>query len=256
MRIAINLVKKNTALSGNEIFFLDKIIEGLTVKYPEHEWASIPAKETKGLVSLFPLGIKKYLQQKPESDVLISTSPVKKKFSGSKRLILFCSQHYLFNKTKDKFPAETDLIITTSDFMKRKLVTEERISKNKIRLITAAPEEGISVMDWSEKLQVKEKQCEGKDFFLCVLQIGKHSNWEVVLKAYSIFKKWQQTDVRLVVAGKIESAYQAEFAERMETYKYRADVKIINPQRNELSQILPAAYGVLLPDLPCLLWLR
>ena len=250
MRIAIDLLNGNSNLSGNEKVFLTKSFHLLAAEHPEHEWVYVPSIQTQALSALLPMGIKKSLQlRKLRSDVLISDYALKKKLPGCSQIIFFCGQDFAFNKWNDKINIEAEFIITTSDFLKKKLISEKNISENKIKVINGAPDEQVLKIDWGEKLSIKEKQAEGKEFFLCYLELGPATNWETLLKAFSIFKKWQQTSVQLLIAGRIESNYEDEFAQKIESYKYKSDVKLLDPFGNELLHLLQAAYALVLPGL-------
>ena len=249
MRIAIEISNRKYRLTPNEIFFLDKCFQLLLNNYPEHEWITNPFEETKGVISLLPMGIKmKLLLDRLNPQLLITSGEVYKKSSTNYRQIFFYNQAYEPLKKESGGLQHPDLIITTSEVLKKKIIGSYQLNEEKVRVIPAAPADDISLADWSEKLSVKDRYSDGRDFFLCFKQIGANSNWEEILKAFSIFKKWQQSSFRLLIVAEIEPGYKEAFNEKFASYKYRADVKILDPEVDDVNRILPVAFGLICAD--------
>jgi hypothetical protein len=61
------------------------------------------------------------------------------------------------------------------------------------------------------------------------------------MKAFSIFKKWQKSDLKLVVSFKIER--DPSLLKEVSSYKFRNDVLFIDPA--DFQNVLPAAYNLL-----------
>ena len=70
-----------------------------------------------------------------------------------------------------------------------------------------------------------------------------------LLKAFSVFKKRQQTNMKLVLAGKLANKY-GSFQTDLQSYKYRNDVVMTAPvDESERIHIIGAAYGLIDPSL-------
>jgi glycosyltransferase involved in cell wall biosynthesis len=247
MRIVVDFSSHQYRLTPNEIFFLDKCFQLLTKEQSEHEWIPEPFSKTKGVISLLPLGIKKSIvldRIKPQ--LLITTGEVLKNSQGSKQIFFF-QQAYEKSIQQRRLLVYPSLIITASSSLRKKIV-QDLSDENRVVTIPAAPSEDISVADWSEKLSVKEKYADGREFFFCFKQIGQDTRWEEILKAFSIFKRWQQSSFRLVIAGEIQQGYQDLFNEKFGSYKYRSDVRIIDPRTEDVDRILPSAFGMICAD--------
>jgi len=104
-------------------------------------------------------------------------------------------------------------------------------------------------MDWEEKMTVKEQYTGGTEYFLCAGALLPRKNLITLLKAFSLFKKRQQSNLKLVIAGAAGEKYTA-FEKALSTYKYRADV-VLKGYLNgpELARVTAAAYGVVYPSL-------
>jgi len=246
MRIVINFSNNQYRLTPNEIFFLDKCFQLLVKEQSEHKWIPEPFAETKGAISLLPVGIKKsIILDKLNAELLITTGEVYKKKSAALNQIFFFNQSYE-SYTKDKnllqYPS---IIITTSFTQKKKIIETFAVDEHKVQVIPAAASEDIMLADWSEKLSVKDKYADGREFFFCFKNIGPNTQWEEILKAFSIFKKWQQSSLHLLIAGNVPPDYIDTFNEKFNSYKYRSDVKILDPAKDDIERILSCAFGLI-----------
>ncbi|MBC8033082.1 MAG: glycosyltransferase [Chitinophagaceae bacterium] len=104
-------------------------------------------------------------------------------------------------------------------------------------------------LSWEQKEVIKDRYTEGREYFLFVGDIDpKRHQLLVLLKAFSQFKKWQRSDMKLVMAGNNTSRTPA-FKRKLANYKYREDVLIFEaPQQPILLQLLASAYAVLYID--------
>ncbi|HYC29263.1 MAG TPA: glycosyltransferase [Chitinophagaceae bacterium] len=75
----------------------------------------------------------------------------------------------------------------------------------------------------------------GREYFFYTGDIDADAQWERVLQAFSQFKKWQQSGLKLVLGGHIDPKFRNIFHEKLEAYKYKQDIIV---QQNDL---LPAA---------------
>lgn len=95
-------------------------------------------------------------------------------------------------------------------------------AREKIRVAGAFPDDGIERMTAVEKEGVRARWTGGKEFLLADLAGAPEESVMGLLKAFSLFKKRQHTQMRLVLTGTPAGA--ARLKERLRTYKYRADV--------------------------------
>jgi glycosyltransferase involved in cell wall biosynthesis len=70
-----------------------------------------------------------------------------------------------------------------------------------------------------------------------------------LLKAFSLFKKWQKSNMKLLVAGRLAWKFE-DLVEKLETYKYRDDVQLLGAVTDEqLAKITASAYALVYPSL-------
>ncbi len=114
-------------------------------------------------------------------------------------------------------------IITVSEFSKKDIHLQYPTIKKSIKVISGAANKGFAPISWEEKEQLKEAYTDGYEFFLSVGGISPRKNMMNLLKAFSLFKKWHKSNMKLVFVGRLAWQYQA-FQEKLKTYKYRNDV--------------------------------
>jgi hypothetical protein len=121
------------------------------------------------------------------------------------------------------------------------------VTHAKILVVSGAPEEGYRPFTVEEREKVKSTYAAGKEYFLADVT-GASSDQRVnLLKAFSLFKKRQLSNMQLVLAGKNAEA-SADFEKKLETYKYRADIHLTGAlSQAEWISLMGGAYGFLFP---------
>lgn len=164
-------------------------------------------------------------------DISFLTIPQKK----LKKRVLFIKKR--FPKCLEK----ANSIVVTKQLFKNELIKKFSVA-TKINVVNTFANPVFKPIDWRQKDAVKDKYSEGKEYFVVNDNNEFLVDWMVLLKAFSLFKKRQLSNMQLLVIGGMELK-SAEFSKKMETYKYRADVKLLgNLPVNEQAVILAAAY--------------
>lgn len=158
--------------------------------------------------------------------------------------------HLLFYKRyTPKFLHKAAGIATVSMFSKKDIVSQYTIQENKIDVVYSAAKEIFRAVSEDEKTAVKEKYTEGKNYFIYTGAIHPRKNLTHLLKAFSVFKKRQKTDWKLVLAGRLAWKYEG-FIKSLQSYKYRQDVLLTGyVAEEELVVLTGAAYGLIYPSL-------
>lgn len=93
------------------------------------------------------------------------------------------------------------------------------------------------------KTQLLNQHTEGSEYFLAITKKATTEELLLLLRSFSIFKKWQHSEMKLLlVHGKKEDK---NFLSKLELYKFRKDVILL--QEHELtSDIVSAAYTCIL----------
>ncbi len=121
--------------------------------------------------------------------------------------------------------------------------------EEKILVLPAAIEEDAGVkgpLAAAEKEEIKRKYVRGKEYFLADLADAVDEDVINLLKAFSLFKKRQQSNMQLILTGEINGSAEV-IRQRLATYKYREDVHWQEDRPTaEVRQLSRAAYAVLL----------
>ncbi len=158
--------------------------------------------------------------------------------------------HYRFYKHfTPKFLKKAKAIATVSQFSKEDIVHQYKIDPQKITVVYNAVNEAFHPASFDEQVRTREKYTEEKAFFLYAGAIQPRKNLVNLLKAFSIFKKRQRSEMKLVLAGRLAPENE-EFLQLLTTYKYRDDVVLTNyVSEEEMVQLMGAAYALVYPSL-------
>jgi glycosyltransferase involved in cell wall biosynthesis len=158
--------------------------------------------------------------------------------------------HYLFYKHyTPKFLNKAKRVITVSEFSKKDILSQYKIEPGKIDVVPNAAKEIFHPLSDIEKDTIKNKFTNGKEYFVYAGAIHPRKNLINLLRAFSIFKKRQMSNLKLVLAGRLAWKYK-EFLESLKTYKYREDVVLTGYlNEEELVNVIGAAYALVYPSL-------
>jgi glycosyltransferase involved in cell wall biosynthesis len=158
--------------------------------------------------------------------------------------------HLLFWKRyMGKFLDRADSVATVSEFSKADILRHFRIDPAKTDVVYNGVKEVFHPISYEEKQSVKEAYTNGKDYFIYTGAIHPRKNLVNLLKAFSIFKKKQQSGLKLVLAGRLAWKYR-RFVEDLKSYKYRDDVVLTGyVEEPSLANLIGAAYAMLYPSL-------
>jgi len=158
--------------------------------------------------------------------------------------------HYRFYKHfTPKFIKKASTIATVSEFSKQDIMAHYKTLPNKIDVVYNGVKEGFKPLSFDQREVFKEKYSGGSEFFLYAGALQPRKNLVNLLKAFSIFKKRQRSEMKLVLAGRL-AWMNGEFLELLKTYKYREDVILTGYlDQSELEGLMASAYAMVYPSL-------
>lgn len=124
----------------------------------------------------------------------------------------------------------------------------DKVTHAKILAIPVASEDPFGSLErelpaGEGKQGIKEQYAEGKEYFLVDVAGATDAQRVDLLKAFSLFKKRQLSNMQLVLCGG-HSGPGHDFSSRLESYKYRRDVhRVEELPEAERMRLLGAAYG-------------
>jgi len=203
-----------------------------------------------------PIGLMKY---KP--DLLVQTTGFCSLTTSIPQLLILqdlAFKHYPNHIAKNqlayykyftqKFIDKSKHIITLSCFSKKDIESSYNVEHNKIGVVHSAARPIFKPLDYNEIEQVKDGYADGRAYFLFVGGFHPRKNLMNVLKAFSLFKKWQRSNMKLLIAGAIAAQYD-DILIKLKTYKYKDDIVLLDyVDETQLARITAATYCVLYPS--------
>jgi len=152
-------------------------------------------------------------------------------------------------KYTPKFLKKAKTVVTVSQFSKKDILKHYKINPGKINIVHNGVKSVFQPVSFDRKEAIKEKYTESKEYFIYVGAVQPRKNLINLLKAFSVFKKRLQSNMKLVIAGRL--AWKNEqFLQLINTYKYRSDVVLTNYIADqELADVLGSAYALVYPSL-------
>lgn len=154
-----------------------------------------------------------------------------------------------YKKNTPKFLSKAKSVATVSEFSKKDILAAYNADEDKIDVVYSAAKEIFSPVSDEDKAATKNKYTGGKEYFVYAGAIHPRKNLMNLLKAFSVFKKRMQSNMKLVLAGRLAWKYES-FTENLKSYKYRDDVILTGyVPEDELIKIIGSAYGLVYPSL-------
>jgi len=112
--------------------------------------------------------------------------------------------HLVFYKRyTPKFLAKVNSVATVSQFSKQDILQHYNISPEKINVVYSAAKQNFQAVSEEVKRQIKGNFSDNKEYFLFTGAIHPRKNLLNLLKAFSVFKKRQQSSIKLLLAGRL-----------------------------------------------------
>lgn len=130
---------------------------------------------------------------------------------------------------------------------KKDLSLHYKIAEDKIDVVHPAVKEAFLPVDETGKEETRRKYCDGKSYFIYTQGFHSHKSLMTLLKAFSVFKKRQKSNWKLVFPGSMERVSKT-FTESLKTYKYRDDIILTGYVTDEdMVQLIGSAYALIHP---------
>jgi glycosyltransferase involved in cell wall biosynthesis len=147
-----------------------------------------------------------------------------------------------------RFLKKAKSVVTVSDYTRQDILNHYQLPAEKIHVVKGAARQCFAPISWQEKEQVKDGYADGMEYFLFTGGIHPRKNLLNLLKAFSLFKKWQHSNMKLLVAGRLAWQYD-DVLTRLKTYKYRNDVVLLDyVPEEQLAKLTAAAYALVYPS--------
>jgi glycosyltransferase involved in cell wall biosynthesis len=158
------------------------------------------------------------------------------------------SHLWYYKKYTPRFIKKSSQLITVSHASQQDILSRYPQAAGKITVVPNAARNNFQPVSWEQKTTVKDMYAGGREYFVYTGSIHPRKNILNLLKAFSIFKKWQQSDMKLLLCGRLAWKNEA-FRKMLATYKYRNDVQLTGylPEE-ELAAVVASAYAMVYPS--------
>lgn len=249
--------------------FINQVFNWLVAAQPQHEFVFLTGKNklpslanaanasqfavlpaTQNLLLLrcwhhykLPLLLKKH-----HADILVNAGGFGSLGTALPQVLLLqqlpANKKKIWRKFVPRFIKKAAAVAVVSESAKSQLTATFRTASDKI-LVTGMGVSGkfIPQHDLDERQLIKDKYSGGREYFLYSGTIDERHNIIDLLKAFSLFKKRQRSNMQLLLAGKISWAGNG-FQEKLDTFKFKTDVHLLGSlPEEELAKLMGAGYG-------------
>jgi glycosyltransferase involved in cell wall biosynthesis len=283
MRIAINTRFLLPGKLEGIGWFTHEIVRRMVLNHPEHEFLFFfdrpyhpdfifaknitpivlqpPARHPILFLIWFEHSVRRALK-KYKADVFLSTDGMLSLSSKCKTVLVIHDLafvhypnhlpfkfRYFLNKFTPKYARRAEEIITVSSFSKEDIQKQYQIPENRIHVVYNGAHHQYQPLTISEAERIRDKYAQGCDYFVFAGALHPRKNVVNLLKAFAVFKRKQQSHMKLVVVGRFawhSDAIQEEFR----TNPYAKDILHYNyMQVDELSKVIGAAYAMVFVSL-------
>ena len=136
-------------------------------------------------------------------------------------------------------------IVVCNQDLGQRLVENFNIDNNKVECIELIPVKDFKPLVDEETSLVKDAYATSREYFLYLITQDSLDEFMNVLKAFSLFKKWQKSNMKLLVLNRF-SEFSSIEKEKLNTYKFKDDIVLIeNVQDQQYAKILASAYATI-----------
>lgn len=154
-----------------------------------------------------------------------------------------------YRRYTPSFVKKAKVVATVSEFSKQDLLGSYKVPAEKVRVVFSAAKNSFLPVSEEEQEKTREKYTGGTTYFIYAGAIQPRKNIVNLLKAFSLFKKRQSSNWKLVLTGRLAWKNE-EFLTLLKTYKYRNDVVLTGylPEA-EVVKLVASSYALVYPSL-------
>lgn len=154
-----------------------------------------------------------------------------------------------YKRQLPRYFKKVQVVVLPSAALQNEVATHYQLEAGKIAALSYAVPDWFYPVTYDVKESIKATFAQGHEYFLYKGPVHDNYNLVNLLKAFSFFKKRQQSSWKLLLAGPF-TAGNNEFQKRLMTYKYKDDVMVtgvLGPV--EEREFVAAAYALISPAL-------
>jgi len=146
-----------------------------------------------------------------------------------------------------KFASKSDYIIASNEYVKKTIDDKFPLLKNKSTIIQHGTDNKFQHLDYLQKESIKSSYSYGVDYFLLHAIGETNDKILMTLRAFSVFKKWQKSNMKLLII--LNEKQETVLSKNLSNYKFKDDVKlIVNAPESDLISIAATSYSSIFID--------
>ena len=162
--------------------------------------------------------------------------------SNTKQIIHAYNNEFLNTVTGKKFSRKADYIIAPNEYVKKAIDDKFPLLIKKSIVIEYGIDNEFQQMEYSQKESIKHLHSDGVEYFLLHAKDETNDKIIMTLRAFSVFKKWQKSNMKLLII--INEKQEPDLSKNLSNYKYKSDVKlIVNTSEVDLISIVATSYA-------------
>lgn len=182
-----------------------------------------------------------FLLKKRKVNILFSDKFDKRKYKADLTTFSWIDDLSAIKKIQNL--SEKRHVFCTNDFIRNQIVNNDSKNEPYTHFSNFNTIERLSPATFEHKEKLKQIFSDGKEYFLFYSDNWtKKEEFISVMKAFSLFKKWQKSNMQLVLI--LDRSIEEELMKLIESYKHKEDLKIIfNENGQQILEVLSACYG-------------
>lgn len=243
--VIISLIEKNP--SAQFVLISDNTAITLPQKYKNVRSLILKPSITSPLILKYWYAIKLPLElNKIKPDVMLQTAGYCSNTTKYKQVLLMLHNHFGNYPSKlvgKKTIATAAHIICVGNALHNQVNQQYTASTNKTSVVNGAAHYLYKPLTHDQSLLIKDGYADGREYFFTIQDMYSSDNMVALLKAFSLFKKWQHSTMKLVIADKLANSF---LQEKLHNYKYKDDVVVVaNITEDKLAKLTASAYCVI-----------
>lgn len=159
------------------------------------------------------------------------------------------SQYLYYKAYTPRFIRQARKVVTVSECSREDIHRRYPFSRGKVEVVYNAADPVFVPLAWEDRVAFREAWTEGREYFLCVGSLHPRKNLLNLLRAFSLFKKRQRSNMLLVLAGR-PGWRNGEFERALATYRHRHDVRLMGyVPKERMPALMASAYALVYPSL-------
>ncbi len=148
------------------------------------------------------------------------------------------------NKYTPLFIAKAKKIIAVSNYTKQDITKQFGTNPNKIEVIYNSANEAYIPLDFEQKIATREKYAQGQNYFVYAGSLHPRKNIVNLLKAFAQFKKFTQSNMKLLLIGRLAWLTKEIELELANNAFAKDIVRHTYMEAQELSAVIGASYAM------------